>query len=247
MEVIILGVLTFVAIILVAYLFHKEEGPVFKEEKKDTSDKTLILNLQSRISSLKAQLQSKENELKIINQNLSNITTKLDLEKTKNLELEKEIEKQKRWQEYENKETEKMKQQYFELKEKLASKEKELDEEFSKNIKLTKEIGEINEKLAEVLKENKAKNDEILILKAKINEYSEKIQEYTKTINQLRDKFEHSSWVTKDDYQALKEEFNILEEELKQKKMLLQIRDDEIAHLKEELEKTRLQLESRKV
>ena len=231
-----MGILLVVLILggagLILYSFFNSEDKDKLKEAQRQGDVVATLKSNSRL--FKDKIASLEIELKKANGAIGTMQKQLASEKKHNLDLKEQLEKQKKWDEYGDKEVEKAKNQSVELKEKLASKGKELEVEYSKGVKLTRDLREANDKLAELESSNDTKDEEIKVLNEQIKNYSKEMQKYRKTANELNEKLTQSEWVGKDEYNTLKVDYEKLEAELEIKKKYLLAKDDEIRNIKEE-------------
>jgi len=217
-----------------------EKGKVPDIQKEDYE--ATIRRLQDKISSLKENVSSLNNKLKTIGENTKNLEKQLQEKDKEKAELEKLIEKQKKWEELGTKDTEKIKQQAVEFKDKLQGKELELEKKFSENVKLTKERKELSDNIEALTKSNNEKEEEIRVLKFKLKDYLSKLQEQTKTTHGLKRKLEQSDWVTKDEYKELKENFDSLEKEIEEKKKILLVKDEKVSELEAKVHQLSAQL-----
>lgn len=225
---------------MAAYSFLIED-----DEKKEQVQQELIRNLKKKLESLKSDLNSVTKELKNTHKNITQLQAKLETETKQRQELESTLKRKKKWSQYDDKEMQKIKDQNIDLKKSLVDKDKDLEEKLSANVKLTREIRQLEEDIKQLKTTNDRQEIEIISLNEKIKDYSGKIPEYTKTINELRNKLAKSEWVARDEYDALKEEFGILEEEIENKKKYLLSKDEEINRLKTQVEQLSFQLTSR--
>jgi elongation factor G len=217
-----------------------EKGKVPEIQKEDYE--ATIKRFQEKINSLKENISSLNAKIKESDENAKNLEATLKEKDKEKAELEKFIEKQKKWEETGTKDTEKIKQQVVELKDKLQEKELNLEKKFSESVKLTREIKELNDNIETITKHNNEKDEEIRVLKFKLKDYLSKLQEQTKTTHGLKKKLEQSDWVTKDEYKELKENFDALEKEAEEKKKILLARDERLNELEAKVHQLNAQL-----
>ena len=220
---------------LYIYSPSKAEKPKKKKkEKKLTPQEHEILNLNERNKFLKGKIEVLKAGLDKIKIKNSHDCKELEELKKEGMSLKRQLARQKEWKVYEKEAFEKMKIQLVEFKKTLLIKEKELEKEFSKNVKLNKELREITEQLAFVEGEDRRKDDEIRALKEKIGEYVERSKKDTFTIAKFKKNEEQSEWVSQAEYEGLKEEYAVLEEETEVKRKLLLVRGEELEKLRDE-------------
>jgi elongation factor G len=217
-----------------------EKGKVPDIQKEDYE--ATIRRLQDKISSLKENVSSLNTKLKKTDESIKSLEKQLQAQEKEKAELEKIIEKQKKWEELGTKDTGKIKQQAMEFKDKLQEKEKELEKKFSENVKLTREIKELSDNIESLTKSNNEKEEEIRVLKFKLKDYLSKLQEQTKTTHGLKRKLEQSDWVTKDEYKELKGNFDSLEKEIEEKKKILLAKDERLNELEAKVHQLNAQL-----
>jgi chromosome segregation ATPase len=97
-----------------------EKGKVPEIQKEDYE--ATIKRFQEKINSLKENISSLNAKIKESDENAKNLEATLKEKDKEKAELEKFIEKQKKWEETGTKDTEKIKQQVVELKDKLQKK-----------------------------------------------------------------------------------------------------------------------------
>jgi elongation factor G len=218
----------------------KQKLPEPKQDYRQT-----IEQLKNNAQSRKAEVDSLSAELDKANNTIAELKRAIEEEQNAKIELEKLLEKKKKWDERGIAEIDKIKAQGFEIKDKLNAKEKELEAKFSENIKLIKEARDLSDRVNELTIYINGKEEEIRVLKAKGKDYLERLQEQTKVASELKRKLAQSEWVTKDEYKVLKENYEILEQEIEVKKKLLLTKDEEIQKLETENHKLQLQLTSK--
>ncbi|MDD4183561.1 MAG: elongation factor G, partial [Candidatus Omnitrophica bacterium] len=216
------------------------KGQVPDIQKEDYE--ATIRRLQEKVNSLKENVSSLNTKLKTTAENIKNLEKQLQAKDKEKEELEKVIEKQKKWEEFGAKDTQSVKQQALEFKDKLQGKELELEKKFSENVKLTREVKELSENIELLTKHNNEKDEEIRVLKFKLKDYLSKLQEQTKTTHGLKRKLEQSDWVTKDEYRELKDNFDTMEKEIEEKKKLLLIKDEKASELEAKVHQLNAQL-----
>lgn len=100
-------------------------------------------------------------------------------------------------------EAEKLKRESRELKERLTAKDTEYDKEIALNIALSREINEYKQK-ASSLEELKRNNEErIRLLESQNSVYKEENKKITRENENLKEKDQHSQWVSKKEYEEL--------------------------------------------
>ncbi len=237
-------------VIGIATVFYgMSSGEVKPEKEKESRPpqdyEGTISNLQNRVAALKENVAKTETDLDKANKTIEALTKETGEGKKHKDDLERLIEKQKKWEEHEAEEAEKLKAQVAELHDKLAAKEKELGVKFSENVKQARDLKELNDKLEKISKDESAKAEEIRVLRLKLKDYLSKLQEQTKTANTLKRKLEHSDWVAKDEFSELKENFEALELELEAKTKILGIKDEHITNLENQLHQISAKLQSK--
>ena len=210
------------------------------DEKKRKTQEQTISELKKRVRSLKDELsslnkahQTANSDLEALKKELASVTTERD-------ELNKTMERKQKWNDFDEREAQKVKDQSLEFKDKLIQKDKALEKKTSENVKLTKDIREANTLAKKLKKETEKKDNQLTVLNKKIEDYSTKVTDYKKKINELKNKLAKSEWVARDEYDALQEEYKILEGEIDYKKKQLEHRDGQITELKKEIEQLSL-------
>lgn len=235
----ILGGLGF-GVYVLFFLGTDKNKPGLEEPKEDY--RQTISQLKSNAESYKAKIASLSAEADKTNNIIIELKSQIEQEQNAKIELEKLLEKQKKWDERGITEVEKAKSQSFEVKDKLKTKEKELEAKFSENIKLIKEVRDLSDRVNELTNHLNNREEEIRVLKAKGKDYFERLQEQTKLALELKRKLEKSEWVTKDEYNALRESYEALEREIETKKKFLLAKDEELKNLEIEKQKLHMQL-----
>lgn len=116
-----------------------------------------------------------------------------------------ELEKIKSWMEKEKTQEEAVKKELVELKEKLVKKDHDYEKEFSLNLSLEKEAGEYKQKyeIADTL--NRKNSERLRVLEAQNIAYKQEVQAQTQLVADLKKKSDHTEWVSKKEYDELKE------------------------------------------
>lgn len=239
----LVGVLLISGIGIALYAIFYSTGEANTKKK---SWRQSIDDLHRRNEVLKNELDSLREELTQCRSTIDNGRDKAQLlektAKSKLEDLERELNRRQEWVEHQNEMLKKFRNDNETLQGKFIEKDKALENEFAKNVKLAKEVRMITQQ-AMVFKEGNATYQEkISQLQGGIKDYSLKLQAAAKTADELKDKLSTSSWVTKDEYEALKEDYSILKRKADSMKKQLLAKDEQIGHLKTDLRTVSLKI-----
>lgn len=122
-----------------------------------------------------------------------------------------ELQKLKSWLEKESGQDEADKKEMRELKERLVKKDEEYEKEFSLNLNLKKELSEYKQKAENLNSQNNEYAATMRLQEAKIKAYVEQVNNLTQAAAELKMKDEDSQWVSRKDYDELKNRLKGLE------------------------------------
>jgi elongation factor G len=237
----LLGLSIFLGVYAFTYGSGQEKAtqPKPQNPQLDTA-RQRITSLTANLKSLKRQIA----ELKMTNSGLEKAKTHgLVLEKqlkelkSNESKLKEEVRRSKKWLTNQQEMLQRNKDPLFELKLKLADKESQLEVEFSKNVKFNKELDQIKKEITSLEKTIRKQSDQIMSLEGQIQRQHQKIQDDTRQINAhlatidgLKTKEAESEWISKEDYR-------VLEEQLKEAKRMIEVKKTELALKEQEREK----------
>ena len=159
----------------------------------------------SEIEKLTAKLRKSKEDCQRLEEELS------QAKKNEAAALE-ELQKLKSWLEKESGQGEADKKEMKQLKEKLVKKDEEYEEEFSLNLNLKKELNDYKQKAENLQAQNNEYAATMRIGEAKIKAYVEEVKNLTQTTAELKMKDEDSQWVSRKDYDDLKNQLKELED-----------------------------------
>jgi len=239
----ILAVLVLAGVGLSLYAVN-QPNPKKRKQKVDKENlKQTVQNLREHGEKLKEQLSGLNAKLELADKDIDEKTKKIALLSKKNSELETAISKEKEWEEKEKKQVEKLYNQLAELKQRIIDKDIELEREFSKNIKIKSENSDLQSDISDLTNKSFEKDKEIRILTDRLDTVLKSEQAVKSKLNDALRKMEQSDWVSRDEYHALEEEFEILKGDLDYRGKQLEHRDS----LVDELKKTIDELKSSRV
>ncbi len=196
---------------------------------------------EQKIARLESQLLSLRSELDKARTDYSHMQSEAEAVKKREVDLKEGLTKREGWVSKGEEIANKIKERNIALEESLKTKEKELTAEFSKNVNFNRELRDLNEKFQLLAKESKAKSDEIDLLKSIIERHtqeldrrSKEIQSHINTIREMKEKAAQSEWVSRDEYNILKEEIKGFKNQLDFKKQESEAKDAQLKSLDEE-------------
>jgi len=240
----LIGTILAVGVILAIYaIFYapepdKAKKPVKKPDKR--SKQQSIDDLRQRNEALKNKIDSLQEEMEQSHCSLTRGQKQEKDTRDKFEALEKELQRRKEWVERQDEELKKVKNEAHQSKEKFILKDKALEAEFAKNVKLTKEIRETANQIKILSERLSGREEEISKLQERIKDFSLRLRETSKTAGEFKSKLAQSSWVPKDEYNALKGDYESLEQEVEVKKKWLLAKDEQIRDLKTEVDRLRI-------
>ena len=230
--VVILGLLIAASIGIAWYvLFYEDKARGFSRP----DPLKIIEEQKKRIKYHKDKAVYLKRQLAKAQEDTSRLEAELAKQKEKEKELYSQIERYKEWIKKDDKKNEQIKEQMHQLKGKLAEREKELDDNFSQNVKLNKLLKEEQQKYRQLQDQAEKEEDLIRLLKKQRQEYENKFKDARQEANELKEKLEKSSWVSKSEYEALKEEYEIINGNLEERTKQLLAKEEEIRKLKIEI------------
>jgi len=225
-----------------ALFFIEESGqPEAKPQEREV-DEQKISRLESRLNSLRGELETAKTEY-------AGMKNELEEVQKRETTLKEEIARREGWVKKGEEISNKIKGENAEIEQAIKNKEKELTAEFSKNVNLTRELREANEKNILLTKESKNKSDEIKYLKAliekntaELNAKTKEIQTHISDINRMKKQAAESEWVSREDYNNLRDEIADIKNQLAAKKNEIEAKNTQIIQLDEERIKLKNQL-----
>ncbi|MDD4909559.1 MAG: hypothetical protein PHR44_02600 [Candidatus Omnitrophica bacterium] len=214
MNLLFLGIIcAVVALIAAAFISAPAPGRKAKKQKKPGKERPQPENSPALVPEYRAR--QLEEELNTAKADASAAKAELEALKKGYEDLKAESAQKEKWVSRDDSELEKTKKENILFKEKLVNKEKELEKEFSLNFNLDKGLKEKTQRLEASEKENKAMKDEIMALQAKVSGYQKETQEQKKIIEAAKKKEEQSEWISKKEYNELKQKLTEKENEIK--------------------------------
>ena len=156
-----------------------------------------------------------EVELEKAKATIMQLQNELETARKKELDFNLELSKQKDWNQKDQQELEKVKQENAQIKEGFIHKEKELEKEFALNLSLSKGLKESKEQLEALELEKKQLLSEIPLLKAQITGLEKEIARLNAVVAQNQKKEVQSEWISKSEYNELKKQLQEKEEALR--------------------------------
>jgi len=209
-------------------------------DRKKKEQKTRVpeeLNKEQRAQRLESHAQGLESQLLQVKADYDREKSGFLLARDKEAKFSDELKRREEWVAKAEAELAKKSAESLELKNKFIAKEKELQEEFAKNVELSRQLRELKTSLGEEEKEVKAKEEQIQIQKHQIEKQLKDIKGHLATIAEFNRKEKISEWVPKSEFNKLNEEYTELEKELEEKEERLKSFAEEIAHLRQGLQK----------
>jgi len=205
--IVILVLLLCSLIIIVVYSFKtfKSEDAQNKKERQ-----IKISEYEEKIGNLNKQLATAKNKLEEAEANYSNIQKELQEAERKEKVLQEEVKKYKEWINFDREKTQKEIQKGYEAIDKLKQKEKELQDAFNRNIGLTDRLNEAERKIESLQKERREKEIIIQGLEKKIELFTNQLKAHQTTIDEFKKKQEASEFISKEEYNLLKEKYDSL-------------------------------------
>ena len=182
-----------------------------QEENKEALQTEKISKLEQRVVSL-------ERELYEAGSKHSKISEELKETKKEEAALNERLEKQKEQNINFDEEVKKTKEKNSELKERLINAENKLEETFSANVKLNKDFTERGELLESCKEDKRVMHDRILELEVKVKQCLADLEDKNKTITGFKKREKESSWVSKEEYEDLKQKLEEAEIKIAQLK-----------------------------
>lgn len=183
-----------------------------------------------------------EEDLEKRNKECKELKNTIEMLKKKETEVLLLVEKNREWADESKEEARHFKKIIEGLKEKNAQKDKDQEKEFSRNVRLNQDLNQVKEELKAALKSGQDKEEQIQLLNSKIQRYIKEAKEQTQKLNEMIDKQKHSSWVSRDDYYELKEQYDDARALLEIRMNELSKHRDKILELEAEIVKLKNQL-----
>lgn len=196
------------------YYFYSQSasGP-----KKNPSNDPISIR-DGRIKSLKRDLIVAHSDIKEKKQEVNNLQNKLQKLQRTNKELETELDKYQRWYKKENDKNKKVAEEVPDLKEKLSVKDSQLEKVFSEKVKLGKERDELEDKFKKTDKELKDTKVVVRQLRGKLDIVKKQMGDYKESLSELQGKQQESEFISKKDYDEIKEKYAGIKEEYEEVK-----------------------------
>ena len=183
----------------------KPEGSGLPSDRQSQRPVDTLGQQDSEIEKLTAKLRKSKEDCQRLEEELS------QAKKNETAALE-ELRKLKSWLEKESGQDEADKNEMRELKEKLVKKDEEYEKEFSLNLNLKKELNEYKQKAENLQAQNNEYAATMRLQEAKIKAYVEEVKNLTQAAAELKMKDEDSQWVSRKDYDDLKNQLKELED-----------------------------------
>ncbi|HAH21180.1 MAG: hypothetical protein A2Y00_00805 [Omnitrophica WOR_2 bacterium GWF2_43_52] len=195
----------FLACVLGVILFTVKDGEAPRHNPKPLSLEPVFKEPQQAVVPEEGQIDKLSAKLKKLKEDYQKLEEELaSTKKSEALSLA-ELEKIKSWMEKEKTQEEAVKKELAELKEKLVKKDQEYEKEFSSNLILKKDALEYKQKyeIADTL--NRENSERLRILEAQNAAYKQESKAQAQLVAELKKKNDHTEWVSKKEYDELKE------------------------------------------
>jgi chromosome segregation ATPase len=200
---IVLVILTFVPLKTIAQ-FVKEDAPLTGFNLKDDYElkrEDSPVRHDSEVEKLSAKLKEAKEELKRLGEELALAKGNEESARQELSRLKIAIEKDKSAEDN-------YKKGLDELKSKLVKKDEEYEKELSLNLNLNKALTEYKQRCEVLENEKNDYCDKLKILEAHNKAYKEELKKQGELMRQLNKQSEDSQWVSKKEYDALKEQLS---------------------------------------
>jgi len=164
-----------------------------------------------RIAVLQKQLNSARSKAESLRAEFSSTQAEAEGLRKSEEALKEELQKHKEWQNFDREKTQKEIQKGFDAQDKLKQKEKELHDAFGKNVDLTDKLSEAKRKIESLEQERRDRDTQIQKLEKQIEDFTQQVKTHTNTITEFKRKQEQSEFISKEEYNVLKEKFDELQ------------------------------------
>jgi len=233
--IVALFILVSAGIILGIYAFNELDLKIEKQKRKKPEGffgTGRIENLEAELKALEAELETAKNEHRTAH---GEISAKFSESQKSESELRLELERQKKFSETDQTNLEQSKARIIEFEARLQQKDAELQKEFEKNINFSKENRLLSEKLAKLESEHKPLLEERDILKNQVNKLNLEIKAHLAAINELKERQGKSSFVSREEYDYVKNTLARVDDQLTAKTKELDFTETKLRKALEQL------------
>lgn len=199
MVILFLSLLLCAAVFLIILVLNIKEGPTLEKEKKVEAKEG------GKEDALGSEVEKLITKLKGAREELTALQEEMALAKRNEADAREELSKLTVGIEKDKGAQENYKKEISELKNKLVEKDAEYEKEFSLNLNLNKALSECTQKCNALESANREYAEKLRLLEARTKAYQEELKKQNQIINELNKRNEENQWVSKKEYDELKE------------------------------------------